>query len=170
MPRPKTKLDLLDLSEENFNKLFEYIENLNNEEQERAFPEGSLNRNIRDLLTHLHHWHLMILEWYAIGMSGQKPSMPAEGYTWKDLPALNLWINKKYKDYTLPKAKSLVNQSYNDVRKLIEQHSDQELFTKKRYKWTGTTSLAANLISATSSHYDTVFKLLKKFRKMASDM
>ena len=156
------------LSEENFNKLIDYIENLSQDEQEKEFPEGSLNRNIRDLLAHLHHWHIMMLKWYEVGMSGKKPVMPAEGYTWKTLPDLNVWINNKYQYITLSEAKALVNKSYDQTRNLIETHTNEELYTKKHYKWTGTTSLGSYLVSATSSHYDTVFKLLKKFRKMAS--
>ncbi|MEM7107806.1 MAG: ClbS/DfsB family four-helix bundle protein [Bacteroidota bacterium] len=51
---------------------------------------------------------------------------------------------------------------------MIEEHSEEELFEKKRYKWTGTTSLAAYLISATSSHYDWALKLMKKcFKQLA---
>jgi hypothetical protein len=49
---------------------------------------------------------------------------------------------------------------------LIEKHTDDELFTKKKYPWTGTTSLGAFLISATSSHYDWGLKTIKPLRKM----
>jgi hypothetical protein len=168
MPQPKNKEELLVQSKVNFNKLFESIDSLPENEQLEDFPKGSLNRNIRDLLAHLHHWHLMMLDWHSIGMSGEKLAMPELGYTWKDLPALNKRINDQYKTVSLVEAKTLVNQSYNDVRQLIKAHSNEELFEKKRYHWTGTTSVAAYLISATSSHYDTVLKLLKKFRKQGS--
>jgi hypothetical protein len=61
------------------------------------FPEGTLNRNLRDVLGHLHHWHLMLLDWYAVGMSGKKAAMPAEGYKWSETPALNRWIWEQYR-------------------------------------------------------------------------
>jgi hypothetical protein len=32
-------------------------------------------------------------------------------------------------------------------------YSDDDLFTKKRYAWTGTTSVGSYAVSATSSHY-----------------
>ena len=94
MPRPKTKTDLLQLSQLNYNKLISLISDLSVEKQERDFPEGTLNRNIRDVLMHLHHWHEMMLDWYSVGMAGSKPDMPAKGYTWKTTPALNAWIQK----------------------------------------------------------------------------
>ena len=49
---------------------------------------------------------------------------------------------------------------------LIEKHTDDELFTKKKYEWTGTTSLGAYLISATSSHYDWGLKTVKPLKKL----
>ena len=165
MARPKSKTQLLDLSEANFQKLKNFIDGMSEEVQAQDFPEGTMNRNIRDVLTHLHHWHLMFLEWYKIGMRGVKPEMPAPGYSWKTTPDLNLWIWEKYQSTDLITAKELLEKSYSDVRKIIESHSDEELFEKKRYKWTGSTSLGAYLISATSSHYDWAFKLIKKARK-----
>lgn len=165
MPRPKSKDQLLSLSKENFKKLNDFIDKHNAQEQDAEFPSGTLNRNIRDVLTHVHQWHLMLMEWYKVGMSGTKPEMPAKGYTWKTMPDLNQKIWEDYQQTDLMKAKTLLNGSFEDVQQLIRTHSDEELFEKKRYKWTGTTSLAAYLISATSSHYDWALKLIKKAKK-----
>ena len=162
MPRPKSKSELLHLSQENFVKLKQLIESLSPEEQEMDFPKGTMNRKIRDVLCHLHQWHNMFLKWYEVGMSGQKPVMPAEGYTWKTSSDLNHKIFNDYRNTPLAEAKKLLNQSHNQVFKLIEKHTDQELFTKKMYPWTGSTSLGAYLISSTSSHYDWALKLIKK--------
>ena len=50
---------------------------------------------------------------------------------------------------------------------LIKRHNDEELFVKKRYAWTGTTTLGSYFISATSSHYDWALKLITKaYKKM----
>ncbi|MEM9389748.1 MAG: ClbS/DfsB family four-helix bundle protein, partial [Bacteroidota bacterium] len=136
MPRPKTKEELLELSESNFEKLNEIIEKMEHAEQRKDFPPGSLNRNIRDVLCHLHHWHLMMMEWYNIGMSGSKPEMPAKGYTWKTVPELNKWIWDYYGNTSLEKAKKSIKESYSQLRKIIIKHTNDELFEKKRYKWT----------------------------------
>lgn len=53
-------------------------------------------------------------------------------------------------------------QTHQQVHALMEQHTEAELFEKKRYAWTGSTSLGAYLISATSSHYDWAWKLIRK--------
>ncbi|ATL47201.1 hypothetical protein COR50_08395 [Chitinophaga caeni] len=163
MSRPTNKEELIKLSRDNFNKLFDLINNMADENIE--FPKGTMNRNIRDILSHIHHWHLMMVNWYNVGMKGEKPEMPAKGYTWKDTPELNKKIWEDYQRVTLKEAKHLLNKSYIDVQNIIEKHTNEELFEKKRYKWTGTTSLGSYLISATSSHYDWAIKIIKKSLK-----
>ena len=91
--------------------------------------------------------------------------MPAKGYTWKTTPDLNKWILEFYQNTSLDEAKYNLKDSFQKNQKIIENHTDDELFEKKRYKWTGTTSLGAYLISATSSHYDWALKLIKKAKK-----
>lgn len=165
MPRPKSKTELISLSQDNFKKLIEFIDQLPNEDKVAEFPAGTMNRNIRDVLAHLHHWHLMMLDWYDVGMTGEKPDMPAKGYTWKTTPDLNHWIWEHYSETELTKAMDLLHSSYERLQSVIEQHSNDELFEKKRYKWTGSTSLGSYLVSATSSHYDWALKLIKKAQK-----
>jgi hypothetical protein len=165
MPRPKTKDELQHLSQANFEKLFALIHSFGPTELEGEFPPGTLNRNIRDVLAHLHHWHKMMLEWYEVGMRGEKPAMPAKGYTWKTTSDLNHWIRDQYAQTPLETVVQLVNESHQAVGGLINKHSNEELFEKKRYPWTGSTSLGAYLISATSSHYDWAMKLIRKYKK-----
>ena len=165
MARPKTKQELLKLSKENYTKLLDFVQNLSAEDLEKEFPEGYLNRNVRDVLAHLHEWHLMMIGWYEVGMRGKKPDIPAKGYTWKTTPDLNRKIWKQYRETERREVMYMLNTSFQDIQSLIEAHTDEELFEKKRYHWTGSTSLGAYLISASSSHYDWALKLIKKCLK-----
>jgi hypothetical protein len=165
MPRPTNKTDLLALSQKNFKALNDFVDSFSDEDKGKEFPKGTMNRNIRDVLAHLHQWHLMMIEWYTIGMKGDKPDIPAKGYTWKTTPELNKKIWENYRATDLKKVRKLLDKSYHDVQAIIKKHSDDELFEKKKYKWTGTTSLGAYLVSATSSHYDWALKLMKKAMK-----
>ena len=167
MARPKTKSELISLSQANFTKLLDYVDTFSKAEQARNFPKGTLNRNIGDVLAHLYHWHLLMSSWYKEGMSGKIPTMPAAGYTWKTLPAYNKLVQKQYRDIGVDKARKLLMKSFKDIQKVIKKHTEADLFEKKKYKWTGSTSLAAYLISNTSSHYDWAYKLIKKSKKPA---
>lgn len=165
MARPTTKKELEELSRANYTKLFGLINSYTEEVQEKEFTTPTLNRNIRDVLAHLHYWHLLMLGWYEVGMKGEKPKMPAKGYTWKTSKELNKKIWEETQKITLKEAKEQIDTSYKKLQQLIQKHSDKELFEKKKYHWTGSTSLGAYLISATSSHYDWAYKLIKKGRK-----
>lgn len=162
MARPKTKQELIHLSGENFRKLNELIESYAKKDRITDFSSNTMNRNIRDVLAHLHEWHTMFLDWYTVGMSGEKPSMPAEGYSWKSTSLLNKEIWTKYRDTSLERIRKKLNSSFQAVQKVMEAHTDEELFEKKRYAWTGSTSLGSYLVSATSSHYDWAYKLIRR--------
>lgn len=165
MPRPQSKSELIESSQKNFDRLNALIDTFSEKEKNAAFQKGSLNRNIRDVIAHLHHWNEMTLGWYKVGMKGEKPAMPAEGYTWKTLPDLNKMIQEQYKDLELKKARVLFSKSFKKIQKVIDQHTNEELFEKKRYKWTGSTSMGSYLVSVASSHYDWAYKFIKKAKK-----
>lgn len=121
-----------------------------------------MNRNVRDVLGHLHHWHLMFLDWYLVGMSGKKPDIPAKDFTWKMTPELNKSIQQRYSKTDLEEVYKRLTESHKKVQRIIKKHSGAELFEKKKYAWTGSTSLGQYLIAATSSHYDWAIRLIKK--------
>ena len=165
MPRPKTKAELLEISAANLDRLFSFCDNLPTSDQSKSFPKEYMNRNIRDVFGHLHAWHLLFFDWYTIGMKGEKPKMPAPGYTWKTTSDLNKSIQKEYSKTSLAEIKKKLKQSHKKIMKIIESHTNDDLFTKKKYGWTGSTSLGAYLVSSTSSHYDWAYKLIKKALK-----
>ena len=165
MARPATKDELLALSNKNYLKLTELVNSLSEEEQKMKFPFEDRDKNIRDVLGHLHEWHLMMIKWYTAGMKGEKPVIPAEGFTWKTLPDLNAVIWEKYQNVNLEDVKKKLNDSHNEIEALIKSHTNDELFTKKLYPWTKTTSLGSYFISSTSSHYDWAYKKIQKFTK-----
>ncbi|MCL1876694.1 ClbS/DfsB family four-helix bundle protein [Candidatus Saccharibacteria bacterium] len=123
---------------------------------------GIQDKNARDLLMHLHEWHKMLIEWYDKNTAGEKVSFLPEGFSWKTTPELNKLFWENYQNVTLPEAKELLRKSHAEVMERMGRHNNDELFIKSRYDWTGTTSLGAYFVSATSSHYDWATKLLKK--------
>ena len=165
MAKPKTKEELLEASRENFEKLNDLVDSFSEEERESEFPKGTLNRNIRDVLAHLHHWHLMLLDWYDVGMKGEKPDMPAKGYTWKETPDLNRKIRDDYQTVDLKDVRKMLNKSFSEIQRIINKHSNEELFEKKHYKWTGSTSLGVYIIANTSIHYHWAYNLIRKAKQ-----
>ncbi len=153
MPKPKNKEELIQAANEEYQRLNNLIDSFGPNERHAPFSLQSLNKNIRDVVAHIFHWQLLFFTWYEKGMKGQKPSMPAEGYTWRTVPDLNKTIWAQYNEVELSTIRNNLESSHEQIMALIRTHSDEELFQKKKYKWTGSTSLGAYLISATSSHY-----------------
>ena len=162
MPRPTNKPDLITAADQGYQKLMRFVEALTPTQKEATFNFEDRDRNLRDVLAHLVEWHHMMSRWYTEGMAGTKPKIPGEGYTWQTLPALNRVIWEQAQTISLAQATADLASTHSDMMVLINAHSDEELFTKKLYSWTGTTSLSAYLISSTSSHYDWALTKLKK--------
>lgn len=163
MPKPTNKTELLTQSQDHYQQLQELLSTYSKESLENhTFTNAALYQNVRDVLAHLHHWHLLFLGWYEVGMQGQQPDMPAEGYTWRTLPALNVQIWEQYKEVELKQVQGLLEASHQQVLACIELHSNQELMEKKYYSWTGSTSLGAYLISSTISHYKWAYQKIKR--------
>jgi hypothetical protein len=168
MPRPTNKTELLELAEINLNKLLDFIDSLPDEMKNRSYENNEFNdrdKTISDIICHLYEWHVMMENWYKVGMSGKKPAIPAEDVTWQTLPVLNRRIYERHRGTELLKAIAMLKKSHKNMIVLIEKHNDDELFTKKAFSWTGTTSLGAYFVSATSSHYDWALKTIKVIKK-----
>lgn len=150
MPRPTNKKELLDLADKNYDTLMEKI---------KALPEKKIlkplknKRSMKDNLAHLTEWINMVIRWQKQGKLD---------INFKEMPRINAEIDKKHKTESLTKVLSDFKKAHGKMIRLISKHSDKELFTKKLYPWTGSTSMGSYFISATSSHYDWAIKKLKQ--------
>lgn len=165
MPRPTTKALLQGASEDSFCKLFELIHSMTPEEQEQSFSFDDRDKNIRDVLIHLYEWHQLLLNWVNSNRSGNQANFLPEPYNWKTYPQMNLEFWLKHQVTSLSHSIELLNQSHLDCKHLIDQFSDEELFTKKFFSWTGSTTLGSYCVSATSSHYQWAIKKVKQHKK-----
>lgn len=154
MARPTTKADLLEASKVQFAKLWSLIDSMSEEEQTATFGFEDRDRNLRDVLVHLYEWHQLLLNWVRANQGGQaQPFLPAP-YNWKTYPQMNVQFWEKHQGTPLQEAKGQLRDSHSDVMAMIGGFTDEELFTKKHFSWTGTTSLGSYCISSTASHYD----------------
>ena len=110
--------------------------------------------SVKDVLGHLVEWQQMNLDWYAAGLRGEKPAMPAPGFTLRELPRLNEMIYRKHHRRSL-QAVMRDYRSYHDrVVALIEALSDHDLVTLNRFSWTGPSwTLSDYLRASTAAHY-----------------
>lgn len=119
------------------------------------------SRNPRDVITHVHAWHLMVARWCREGDRGGTPQVPGGGHTWREIPAINDEIWEQFSATSYDAASELLRASHHDVMALIEAHTNEQLFGHGVYAWTRTSTLGSYFVSCTSSHYVWACKTLR---------
>ena len=72
------------------------------------------------------------------------------------------WENHQGTSYD--KSHKNLKKNHAAVLDLISKFTNEELFEKKHFLWTGTTNLGSYCVSATSSHYDWAQKKMKALK------
>jgi hypothetical protein len=163
MSRPTNKPDLLAAMQKEHAALEKLLAPLSPEQLCRH--SELTGYAIKDVLAHLFAWEQMVLGWYAAGLRGDKPALPAEGYNWAQLPALNRRIYEIYRDLPLDEILRQFRLSYQQTLETVQSIAEADLFTAGRYAWTGKNTLGAYFVSCSSSHYDWAKKEVKKCLK-----
>ena len=177
MARPTTKPELIKSANEQFEKLWKLIDSMTGDEQNAPFNFGDeflqkqkeahwgRDKNLRDVLIHLYEWHTLLLNWVESNQSGDKKPFLPEPYNWKTYGQMNIGFWEKHQATSYEQAKSALKKSHAEVIALLEACANDALFAKKHYSWTGTSTLGAYCVSATSSHYDWAIKKVKQYIK-----
>ena len=175
MARPQTKENLMIAAKENFEKLNILISKMSDKELTTPFDfskdekkkeaHWKRDKNLRDVLIHLYEWHQLILNWVESNQKGEeKPFLP-DLYNWRTYGDMNVEFWKKHQNTSLEEATRALEKSHKDVLELAEKFTNEELFSRKVYKWVGGSTLGSYFVSATSSHYDWAIKKLKAHQK-----
>lgn len=160
----------------NYDKLLEMIDSmteveLNTEFDFSADPKKkeahwSRDKNLRDILIHLHEWHNLMLQWVANNKAGVCKPFLMEGYNWKTYGDMNRVFWKRNQEVPLERALEQFKESHQKIMEVIQTMSNEELFQKNVYDWVGGSTIGSYFVSVTSSHYDWAMKKLKAHKKM----
>lgn len=176
MPRPQTKNDLMEAASSNYDKLLKLIDSMTENELSTEFDFSSdakkkeahwrRDKNIRDVLIHLHEWHNLMLEWVDNNKAGVYKPFLVEGYNWKTYGDMNILFWKRNQSVTYEMALEQFQESHKKIMDTIQTMSNDELFQRNVYDWVGGSTIGSYFISVTSSHYDWAMKKIKAHRKM----
>ena len=179
MPRPRDKESLLSAAKENYAKLTQMIEKMSEKELSTPFDfsgdkskkeaHWSRDKNVRDVLIHLYEWQKLMIKFIENNRDKTDAKsviafLPSE-YSWKTYGAMNVMFWNRNQTTSLEQAKKNLAESHAAVLNLIEKYTNEELFIKKHFCWTGGTDLGSYFVSSTSSHYDWAIKKLKAHKK-----
>lgn len=164
MSRPTTRDELLERIDTDYQAMWAVVDLLPIDAREQ--PGACEQWSVKDLLAHLDAWHELLLGWESDGRAGARPPMPAPGLTWKQTPELNEAIWQRTRADSWDDVVARLDASHRRVRDVVAAYSDDDLFAKKRFAWTGSTSVGSYAVSATTSHYDWVRKQLRAFARV----
>ncbi|MDR0999772.1 MAG: ClbS/DfsB family four-helix bundle protein [Clostridiales bacterium] len=124
MPRPKTKPDLIKSANEQFEKMWNLVDSMPDDEQSATFNFGAgygkeahwgRDKNLRDVFVHLYEWHKLLLNWASSNQSGEaKPFLPTP-YNWKTYGDMNVEFWKKHQSTTYEDSKEMLRNSHAKV-------------------------------------------------------
>ncbi|MDE5962958.1 MAG: ClbS/DfsB family four-helix bundle protein [Alistipes sp.] len=175
MARPSNKPQLVAAATENYDKLMAFIASMSDRELNTPFDftadtkkkeaHWRRDKNLRDVLIHLVRWQELLLAWVRNNTAGSAaPFLPAS-YTWKTYGEMNIRFWEECQHVSPDDALAQFHDCHKQLLELIAAFTNEELFTKSHYYWTGTTLLGSYFISTTSAHYDWALKKLKAHRK-----
>ena len=176
MARPQTKKDLIEAAELNYGKLLKLIASMTEIELTTEFDFSAdakkkeahwkRDKNLRDILIHLHEWHNLMLDWVANNKAGVHKPFLMEGYNWRTYGDMNIVFWKRNQEVSRDKALEQFKESHAKIMEQIQTMSNEELFQKNVYDWVGGSTIGSYFVSVTSSHYDWAMKKIKAHRKM----
>lgn len=151
------------------------------------------DKNLRDVLVHLYEWHQLLLNWVDANHLNRQEGKPDENkadesgapvkitargkkdnafapllpppYNWKNYGEMNMELWRKHQDTSLEDAKAMLQKSHEETMRLAESFSNEELFSRDAFPWTGGNALGSYFAANMSSHYDWAMKKLKAHKK-----
>ena len=174
MANPTTKQELLISMAAGYAKLCEQIAKMSEEEAAASFDFSADPKKcgvrwqydccLRDLLIHLYEWQVLMRVFVQNIRDGRPKDYLPDEYR-RNYHEMDKMLVEKHQDTPLEEAKRLLALTQEEMVRLTESFTEEELFTKGYYKNTYTTNMAAYFLSVTTSPYGQAVKLLKTHQK-----
>lgn len=159
MPKPTTKVQLLNEAAEAREKLLAVIRPLTPEQKTRPIAG---EWSVKDILAHLIAWNRMMFDWIEAGKRGETPAVPAQGFNWGQLPALNQQIYELHRERPLVEIEAEFLEVDRQARALIEATDEADIFKPGLYPWMNKNMLVAYFHANLGAHYAWSLKEIKR--------
>ena len=150
MGMPPTRTMLLAETEKRRDELTAMLGGMS---REQLLWPGAYGRSAKDHVAHLAEWERLLIFWYDAGIRGENPPVPAPGYTWATIDALNKEIYDRHRDDQLEHVLADWQATSRQLIALAQSISEADLYTTGRYAWTGRGTLASFVYECGPNHY-----------------
>lgn len=169
MPQPQDKQTLMASAQVDFEALMAAIEAADAETLNTPFVVSDKpakcatfqqGADVKDLLVHALEWQRLQSAFVDNIRKGTPKDFIPDPYR-KDYKEMDRVNFEKHRSTTLDSAMAMLRESHAEMLRLMETFSEEELFGKKVFKVTYTTTMAAYFVSVTCSPYAQSLKKLK---------
>ena len=120
-------------------------------------------RQLKQILAHLHAWHRLLLTWISSGRD-ETPDLPAPGFNWRQTHELNRKLDAEFDPVEMASVRRRLKLSHGRVMKMVARLSDGQFLESGHFCWTGKNAIASYIAPNTVSHYRWAIKKIKKLR------
>jgi hypothetical protein len=166
MPAAQDKSALIAACEKEFAKLADLIAEIDDEVAGRPYDDGI---SIKDVIGHRAYWIDLWLGWDQAGHGGQDVHMPAEGYKWSELKALNEAVRNRQRDLGWQDVRTLLRDRHNALMKRLSDMSEDALYGAAMAGGNGKWTAGRYAESAGSSHYRSAAKFVRACLRNAKE-
>lgn len=118
-------------------------------------------RQLKQILAHLHAWHRLLLTWYSSGHDGD-PDLPAPGFNWQQTRELNRQLDDEFAPVEMASVRRRLKLSHGRVMKMVGELSENQFQNPGHFRWTKKNAIASYIVPNTVSHYRWATRKIKK--------
>ncbi|MCQ9627197.1 ClbS/DfsB family four-helix bundle protein [Cetobacterium somerae] len=125
-----------DLKKE-INKAYEkyILEFLDIPEKLKDKKNNDIDRTPAENLAYQIGWTTLLLKWEKDSKLGLEVKTPSDKFKWNQLGELYQWFTKEYSHLSLMELKTILNKNIENIYKMIDSMSEDELFKPHQRKW-----------------------------------
>jgi hypothetical protein len=150
-PTPATKAELLASITRQHQRLEAAFAGLNDAALTQPDVVGFWS--IKDVMAHVARCERLVTAWYRTRVSGDSSVQLELGYSSEAEDRMNLAWYEQDRHLSLDETRAVFKASYDDLRSMVEAMSEDEIFRRGHYPWTGPWPLLLYLCANTDNHY-----------------
>lgn len=129
----QSKEELKNEIQKSFEKYISEFDNIPEELKDKRVEE--VDRTPTENLSYQVGWTTLLLKWEKDERNGLEVKTPSDNYKWNQLGDLYKWFIDKYAHKSLTELKEILTNNINSIYEMIDNYTDEELFTPHQRKW-----------------------------------